>query len=364
MKKAVRFLFVLLFALCSASLAAEDLQLESDILKLVLHEQNGSFSLYRKNGKKDRFQAFNETTDNSSSTFFAVKAGNSFVPLRRSYDTAVNSVKNEDGSASLVWTVGDTVQVEIRFTLVVTEEGKPADTVRVDMMVMNLSEQEAEFAMKAVVDTVLGETSRIHFTTASGTAIRNEKGWTSMAQDKWISSSDGSGTVSFVLAGSAATAPEYVLAASREQLLSDAWKPVVNEGRTFSTIRTPNNSALGIWYKPSKLKLYETSCSTFFMTTAANGDIPPNSVLLGIETEETAGGLSESTVASASQIVDTVVESETYGISSARKSEIDYVYVQKLLDRINEIEESDNPDPEEIARLNAEIDALILELTK
>lgn len=364
MKKAKGFALVLVLALSCAFLAAEDIVLESDVVKLVLHEQTGTFTLYRRNGSKDRFQAFNEVSDSSSSTFFSVKAGDSFLPLRRSFGVTLETKRNADDSASFIWKAGESVEVEIKFTLVVTDETKAADSVRIDMTVMNLTDKEADFAVKAVIDTMLGETSRIHFTTASGTAVYSEKSWNSMARDKWISSSDGIGTASFVLAGSAATDPEFVLAASREILLSDTWKPVINEGRTFATFTNPNNSALGIWYKPVKLKLYEKSSSTMFIATAANGDIPPVSTLVGIEAEDGESGLSESTVASATQIVDTAVGSEGGKVLAAQKPELDYAYIQQLLDRIKEIEESDNPDSEEIAKLSAEIDALILELTK
>lgn len=366
MKKTVRFLFILIFALCAASAIAEDITLESKVMKVVLHEQNGSFSLYRKMGKKGKFTALNDVSDSSSSTFFAVKAGNRFKPLRRSYDISITAVQNEDGSASLVWE-SKTVSVEARFTLLSTVDDSPADAVRVDLHVMNLSEDSTVCSLKAVIDTVLGETSRIHFTTAKGTAIRQETGWTTMVQDKWLSSSNGDGTVSFLFAGSAATDPDYVLAASREQLLSDTWKPVVNESRGFSTLQTPNNSALGVWFKETKLKQYESACFTFFMTTAQDGEIPANAALLGIESEPAPSIISESVAASASQIVDEAVESgaDKYVTAPvAQGRSVDYAYIQQLMDRIKVLEDSDNPDKEEIAKLSAEIDAVILELTK
>lgn len=368
MKKTVRFLFILIFALCAVSVFAEDIVLESEVLKVVLHEQTGSFTMYRKMGKKQKFTPLNEASDNSSSSFFAVKTGNRFKPLRRSYDLTIKTVQNEDGSASLVWE-DSAVSVEARFTLLATDEKAPADAIRVDLYVMNLSDADTVCSVKAVIDTVLGETSRIHFTTAKGTAIRSEKGWMTMTQDKWLSSSNGDGTVSFLFAGSAATDPDYVLAASREQLLSDTWKPVINEGRGFSTLQAPNNSAIGVWYKETKLKLFESSCQTFFITTAVDGEIPPNAVLLGIEAEPAPSVISESVAASAAKIVDqaveTAAETDNYVAEPApQEKKVDYSYVQQLLDRIKEIENSENPDPDEIASLSAEIDAVILELTK
>lgn len=364
MRKAARILSVIVLLLSMTVLAAEDITLESEVMKVVLHGQTGTYSLYRKSGTKDRFTAFNEVADNASSSFFAVKAGSRYFPLRRSYSTTVSTVQNEDGSASFVWDIGGMIQAEVRFTLLVTEKDSPADSVRIDLSVMNLTENEGPFAIKAVVDTLLGETSRIHFTTAKGTAILSEKAFDSMVQDKWLSSSDGIGTVSVLLAGSAATAPDYVLAANRDILLSDAWKPVVNEGRSFSKLQSPNNSALGIWYSEKRLKLFETARYTFFVTTAAEGNVPPNAVLLGIESEPDSE-LSESIVASASQIVEQAVGTEDDAPSaSGGQKTVDAEYVQQLLDRIYVIEESDDPDPEEIKQLSAEIDALILDLAE
>lgn len=365
MKKAKGILLTVLFVFCAVSLAAEDVTLESDVLKLVLHEQNGSFTLYRKqpNGK---LIAMNEVSDNSSSTFFVLKSGNRYRTLRRSYDLVNSAVLNEDGSASLVWENNLEFRAEAKFTLVSSAKGKPADTVRADLIVQNLSDTDTTYAFKAVIDTVLGERSRIHFTTARGTAIRSEKSWNSMVQDKWLSSSNGTETVSFVFAGSAATAPELVLAASRDQLLSDTWKPVVNEERSLTSLQSPNNSAFGIWYRETKLKMFETSHAVFFMTTASDGEVPPNSVLLGIESEKETELLSESAVKSASQIVDEAAAASEKEPEDQKEPEktIDYAYIQHLLNYIEVLEQSENPDPEEIARLSAEIDAVILELTK
>ena len=345
MKRAYRLVLALVLFMSTAVLAAEDIVLESDVLKLVLHSQSGTYSLYRKSGKKNRFTAFTEVSDYASSTFFAIKADGKYIPLRRDYNTTISAVQNDDGSASLVFDADGTFHAEARFALLVTQKEMPADSVRVDLSVKNLSDKDAVLSMKAVIDTVLGETSRIHFTTAKGSAIRTEKAFATMTQDKWISSSDGIGTLSVLLAGSAATDPEYVLAANRDIMLSDAWKPVVNEGRSFSTLQSPNNSALGIWFSETKLKQNGTARYTFFLTTAADGDVPPNAALLGIESDPEVPELSESTVESASEIVNTA-------------------YIQQLLDRIQEIENSDNPDPEEIQELSAEIDALILKLTE
>lgn len=362
MKKAVRFFCTVLLVLCTVSLAAEDITLESDELKLVLHEQTSSFSLYRKIGKKGKLVALNEVSGNSSSTGFSIKFDDQFRPLCRSYNMAISTVQNEDGSASLRWEIGRELCVEARFTLISAVDNTPADTVRVDLKVTNNTEEEVVCAMKAVIDTLLGESSRIHFTTARGSSISSEKGFSSMAQDKWITSSNGTESVSVLLAGGIASSPEYVLAASRDLLLSDAWKPVVNEGRVFSTLQNPNNSALGIWFKDSRLKPSNTVTYTFFMTTAENGDVPPNAVLLGIETREVASPVSES----ATQIVDSVVTDEEYVpvLPASQEKKVDYAYVQELLARISQIEASDNPDAAEIERLSAEIDALILELTK
>lgn len=365
MKKTARFFITIAFIMCAFSLGAENVTLESDALKLVLHEQNGSFSLYRKTGTKGRLVALNDTSDNSSSTFFAIKNGDKFMALRRSYNIDISSVQNEDGSVSLIWESDLAFNAEARFSLVATDETMPADTVRVDFSIMNLSENDTSFAAKAVIDTVLGEVSRIHYTTAKGTAIRSEKSFTSMIQDKWVSSSNGTVSVSCVLAGSAATAPEYVLVANRDLLVSDVWKPAFNEKRGLSSVLSPNNSALGIWYAGKKLELFESASFTFFLTTAADGQIPPNAALIGLEAEMTSAGLDESTLQSASQIVDEAVSSSYEVIvPEITGKKIDYAYIQQLLDYVKVLEESDNPDPDEISKLSAEIDAVILELTE
>lgn len=365
MTKIVRTFAVIVFSLCAAFVVAEDITLESDVLKLVLHEQTGSFSLYRKTGAKGKLVALNEMADNSSSTFFSVKTGGQYYPLVRSYDVKMSTAKNEDGSASLIWEKDVIFRAEARFSLVSSAEGFPEDTVRADFSLMNLSDADVSCSVKAVVDTVLGETSRIHFTTAKGTAIRTEKGWTSMIQDKWLSSSNGRESISFILAGSAATDPESVLIAGRDLLLSDTWKPAVNEGRALTSLQSQNNSALGIWYREKRLKLFETARYTFFMTTASDGNAPNNAAFIGLEAETEGPVLSESTVESATRIVDTAVVPPEYEIiQTAPMKNIDYGYIQLLLDRIKIIEESDNPDIDEINKLSDEIDAVILELTE
>ncbi|MBQ0166168.1 MAG: hypothetical protein KBT02_03555 [Treponema sp.] len=366
MKKIKQLACILVLILTVSFVTAENVVLESDALKLELHEQTGSFTLYRKTGSKGKLLALNDVSDSSSSTFFAVKMNGVTRPLSRSYDVTVNCKANADGSASLVWEISGTLSVEACFTLMPAVSGTDADTVRVDMVVMNLSEKDVVCSLKAVIDTVLGETGRTHFTTAKGTAVSNEREYTTMVLDKWFSSTNGTDSVAVILAGSNATNPDYVLAANRDLLLSDTWKPVANEGRTFDTFQSPNNSALGIWYENVKLRFFETFRRTFFITTASDDEALPVASLVGPVSETEEYVADEGTVEAAAQIVDAVVEAAVYQNLSEdiNTSAVDYAYIQSLLDRIAELDASGNPDAEEISRLNTEIDALLLELTR
>lgn len=366
MKKVKKLFCILIAVLCVSSLAAENIVLESDVLKLVLHEQTGSYTLFRKTGKKGKLLALNDVSDNASSTFFAVKMDNSIRSLSRSGDILATGKLNDDGSASIIWEVGDALSVEARFSLISAVSGNSADTVRVDLFAQNLLEREITCSVKAIVDTVLGETSRIHFSTEKGLALRSEKEYEAPVQEKWLSTSNGKEAAALVFAGNTATVPDYVLIANRDRFLTDEWKPLAYEGRSFDTFGSPNNSAIGMWYEGERLRMFQVMKRTFFITTAGDGNVPHVTELVGAVLETETSAIEEKTYEETVQKVQAAVEAAANDtLSEDINTELlDYSYIQSLIDRIRLVEESENPDPEEVAQLSAEIDALILKLTR
>lgn len=367
MNKLIRPLLVCLSLLAASAAFAKDVVLESEVLKLVLHEQTGAFSLYRKTGEKGRLVPLNDIADDSSTTGFSIKIGSQIKRLSRTYGIDVSAVEEEDGSVSFVWEIKDTLSVKANFSLYTpyTYAEGAEDCVRVDISAMSLVENEMAVSFKAVMDTILGEKSRIHFTTARGTAISSEKAYQSMNIDKWISSSNGSETVSLLLSGAGVRQPELVLAAPRDVLLSDEWKPPVNEGRSFTSYQNFNNSAVGIWWAEQKINLFQSARYTFFITTAADGTYPPNAAILGKDGFQQES-LSAEAAESASRIIDTVVQAQISDsvIDAPVKKSVDYDYARQLIERVEALDDKDKLDPDEISKLNDELDAIILELVK
>ena len=351
---------ILLLVLTSvlAAAAAENIIVEKDPLRLVIYDYSGAMTLYQRNYDKDEFVPLFSSQNEAYTSGFYLKYGVVGRKLTRNGGISVEVKEVTDG-AEVVYALSDRASVTIKYTILCAVVPELADCIRVDITVENLDRLAETFAVKGVFDTTLGEFSGNHFATLSRPTLKTERMFQSMADDKWIRSTDGYDTIQFLLDGGDISSPQFVAVANRDLLLSMDWVPVVTDGRLFDSIRVSGNSALGIYWRDVHLKSHAKSTFTFYITTATQAMTPP-------DVKTVCANLSEelATINQHSEPVYVDSHGTTFTVGELSDEQLDPEYISRLFERIQELEGQEETASylDEIQKLNAELDAILLKL--
>lgn len=329
-----RILVVCAFILCAGCgvFAQENFQTN---MRVSLHKNRGTFRVMSVNQAgvtNDLLDYYNE----GASSFFAVKVGRAVYKLQR---MNVDGERIEDGGGKLAYFVSNKVSVDIDFLPVSSRNNDFFDMLKVKATVKNIGKSGDTFAFKAVFDTTLGEASGNHFSTASNSQINYEAQYTNMYEQKYISSSNGTDTINFLLYGENVTMPSAVTLGVKDSILANGvWLPVVTSPRPFNSVVAYNNSAVSVNWADKYLEADESFSVEFYIAIGTDGKAAATRV-------------------PSSQYEDVVV--------SAPTSLFDVEYIRGLLMRIEEIEmDGGNTNIDEITHLNEELDRILGQLRR
>lgn len=358
MKKNIKRVICLLVSLfCFVCVFSEDIVLEQGILKLVLHEYSGTFSLYKKNTQTGKYVSLIDNSYDGATSGFYLKLGNKKIKLTRvaGVEIATESLMN---GAQLIYTVKNEAIVKVSFTLLKSIIDGEYDSLKIQMSTQNISSNSKNMAMKVVFDTVLGEVGGNHFMTKQNKSVSTETFFTDMTALRWIRSANQTDSVQFLISGDGVSNPEFVVLGSRDTVLAESWIPPYKIGRSFDSIQTYGNSAIGICWRDVMLSPLSVGTFSFYVTTGSNGRNPAE-----IKVFET-GVLQEEIVVKEDESVQyTDSYGTTYTIGALTQAQLDPEYVSALLEKIHNLEIlADKSNRDEIQKLNAELDAIMQKL--
>lgn len=242
-------------------------------VKIMMNGRTGSFGLYALPENLKPVSLLS-TYDSFNSSFFSVKIGNKIYKLNRA-DGVKTEARRTPYGAQMAYSVGKKAQIVLDFSFLPSiASSSRVDMVRVTVYVINLEKRIQSYAIKGVFDTILGENSINHFSTAATRKINSEKQFVSMSNDLWIRSADESTSVQFLLNGKGISVPQYVTMANKDSFSKVSWIPVAQELKSFSSVLSYNNSALGINWKTAYLDPLKTDVITFYISVATDGNEP------------------------------------------------------------------------------------------
>ena len=241
--------------------------------------------------------------------------------------------------------------------------------VRVTMYTVNIGKTPQTFTLKGVFDTILGEASGKHFSTAINEKLNYQKQLHSMKDDKWIRSANKNTAMQFMLDGYGISEPEEVSVTSLK-LLTKYWIPEVVDSKGFSMPASYNNSGVGINWKTAYLNPNDVDVKTFYLSIAEGvapiyaGKEPAGlDFLSALEQETVFDGLPVKEVEediSGSEVE--IKEPEEVELSPAAQAvteeQLDPEYIQNLIDYIESIKSEEDIETEELISLNEELDAI------
>lgn len=245
--------FLLFFALASIlPIAAGALEVKEGRVKLVLHETTGRFSLYYlADLKRERYEALFVDQDPRTS-FLSLLVDDRSLRLGDTSSFRYRAEKTDSGARFVF--ESSSVSLTQTFTFIRTANAALADGIRMDIDVMNRAERETSIGIRLLIDTMLGEKNRDHFSTdrrslASETVLKPiEEG------DRWWFSKNDSAGLMGSLSFPADPIPDSVHFANWKRLNDAAWKVDAKPGRNFNLLPySMDDSAVCYYYEPVRL---------------------------------------------------------------------------------------------------------------
>lgn len=344
------FCLCVIFSVLVSLSFADSIEKNQGNFVLKLLEDIGSFSLshYSSDGKQTNFFV---PYDSFESTHFVAKVGKKIYPLNKT-SFGKYSIYDTENGGGIKYELGKEVEIYINYTFCPGFSGNSQGAMEIDITVQNISGEIKTVELKSIFDTVLGENSGVHFLTFKNNFIETETVLEDMSVEKWVRSTNGNLSMQFLLHGPGITTPTSVVLANKDILLGSNWNPKVVPGRSFNSVFSYNNSAIGIFWNPMILEPMTKSSIKFYITYSADRQIPSDTRFLSEEKESHLNSLDE--------VVYWDEFGTMYTLGALSEAQLDPKYIEELLDRIKQLEA--NPeyvDRMEILRLNAELDAIL-----
>ena len=354
------------------------------LVTLRYKKRLGSFNIAVKN-KLDKLIPVLSTVEEYTSSAFYLKSNNKIIKLINN-SSITTGYSTTDKSLRIIYSLPDLADVVVEFFIMPSVEGGQEDMVKVTATVTNKNASQKELALKAVLDTVLGEVDEYHFYTRNGVPVTNEVLYKTMKNEKWILSRNPSAAMQMFFYGSDCTAPEALALGNYGTFDKKEWIPNMYSFRQFDSVYAYNNSALAVVWPTFKLNPNESGKCVFYLAFATDYEKPQGEKYLFPQSIEDDVPLVMQNIPSAQEkAVEMTSESykESENVSSEnnkiqmaeqvpaeKKKKIDVKqfsnqqltpeYVQNLLDRIIALEEDDaSLNRAEIFQLNAELDAIL-----
>mgnify|MGYP000998540581 CR=1 FL=1 len=272
------------------------LEYKTDFLKISVDEYNGIVSLFRSivyepvvegDEPKIVYVPLLDTKRYTALSSFYVMVDKDVYAMDRSTKTEIQASLLENG-VQLDFIQKELFSLQIKYTCFPSSSGSGNDCIKVLCVLKNISNEPHIMTLKNVYDTVLGEVSGVHFSTAKRALLDSEYYFSSMRQDKYIRSGNDKASIQFLLDGGPITSPQTVIVANKDLLHSTVWIPSIKVGRSFDSLTSFNNSAVAFTWNQTHLKPNQEKVVLYYITTATFINTPANTYSLGFEIESIA----------------------------------------------------------------------------
>lgn len=369
-------------------------------IKLYL---NGKLGTYNISVLDDKAVAYNvlETYDECTSSFFSLLIGTKEYKLSDKTGISVAARSTENGG-QLLYSVQKLANVIVDFTCIKSDPQKPEDIVQVTVSVQNITKRLEAYGIKAVLDTVLGERFSAHFYDKEK-LINYELQVKNFDDLKSISSRNSKAAMEVLFACADASLPEVFSLANKDVFTLSGWIPSCGDGKPFDSVFSYNNSAIGLNWSSVKVNPEESFSVKFYIALSTDGRPSPGEEFVKLyekkqeelkeaerlEQESKADDVQSKSNAENNNVYKNIVSSESESVKKVpkpsvqvekktqnsslpeekslkpvSKSQLDPVYIQKLIDKIEKLDPNSTLERSEFLLLNDELDSIIEALEK
>lgn len=345
-------------------------------LKFRTKNKLGSFNIALVKEDSKKCVPLLSTSDEYTTSGFFLRAGKKIVELNKDSGVIKSGWKTDSGIA-LGYRIENLADVIIYFDTFQSDADFDVDSMKVTAQITNTGKKKESFAVKIILDTILGETDRHHFYTCKNEPVKNEFSFreNEIEGNEWFLSKNSSAALQVILAGGECTKPSLVAFANYSTLYGRTWEPNLLSYKAFDTVLSYNNSAAEIIWPDHKLGTGEQIEEIFYLSTALGDRIPSGASFVQQNVQVNNAKNDDSNYddfyenefgSDFDENQENVVDNLSYvdvNVNPVSADKLSQEYIQNLLDRISKLEESDEKiDEEELRLLNAELDAILLEL--
>lgn len=348
---------------------------ESSNLKIKSKGKLGTFNIYIRD-RDDRLLPVFSTQEEFTTTSFYLQVGRKVFKLSGGTGITTATRETVDG-IQIVYIVPKIAQVLVDFKILSSNEKRDGDIVKVSAYVKNLKGRNDTFALKLLLDTAIGEKRPTHFYDSENIPIKTETLYRSVANYPWVLTGNESSSFQILYSGADTTEPELVAVGAYETLNTMNWEPTIVSNRSFDTVSSYNNSALEISWKPVDLEKDAADVFTLYFAVASfpdsiNGESFIENYVAPVEEKEPEAPKTEIISADdvpfeepvadeSSDVTEAVIP--VFTGNSTQSADSSTEYVQRILDRIAELETGDKElNQDELLLLNEELDEILMRL--
>lgn len=223
------------------------------------------------------------TVNESTSSSFYLKFNNKIIKLQGDGNISSEALRKEN-RLEIAYKIPKTADVTLTFEGLSSVAERETDMLKVCVKVENTYGKLAEYSLKAILDTVLGESERNHFYTYGNTPVNSEVVYRTMKKQKWVISKNKNYAIQILLDGADITVPECVMLSAFNTLNSRIWEPSVNSNKSFDNVLSYNNSAVGINWASVKLEAGQSFSVIFYLAFGVDGATPQGEAFISPKT--------------------------------------------------------------------------------
>lgn len=184
------------------------------------------------------------------------------------------TVSKKDNVVFINYEINKVADVVLAMDFIQSTPERDIDMVKCTISVKNTGKKKAAFTVKEVLDTILGEKTDSHFYTFDNQPVKTEVLYRSLKLQKWFTSRNESTSMQLLFDGGDTSAPELFVLANYSTLASSYWEPDMATIRSFNTVLSYNNSAVGVIWPSVNLLSEQTADFVYYLAFATDGAKP------------------------------------------------------------------------------------------
>lgn len=345
---------------------------DTSYLKVRTKGKLGTFNIYIRD-RDDELSPVFSTQEEFTSTSFYLQAGKKVFKLSGGSGITTASRATVDGF-QIVYIVPKIAQVLVDFKILNSDEKRDGDMVKVSAYVKNLKGRNETFALKLILDTMIGEKRSSHFYDSVSIPVKTETLYRNVKNYPWFLTGNEESSFQILLTGAEATEPELVAVGAYDTLNTMNWEPSIVTNRSFDRVSSYNNSAFEINWKPEMLEKDSAFVSTVYFAVSSypdpiNGENYIKNYVAPVEETSKENPPAEVISAEENQPAEAVPakpaepEIPVFTGNNTPVPDSSDEYILRILDRISELETGDKElNSEELLLLNEELDEILLRL--